>query len=109
MAEKHKRFFLKILRVIRNKYFLVSLVFLIYICLLSQNNVYEKYNAVKNLNKLKKEKAYYINDIKTCNKKLSELKKDKRNIDNIETFAREQYMMKKDNEDLFVIIEKPKQ
>jgi cell division protein DivIC len=105
---QRKRIYIKILNVLKNKYFIVSIIFLIYITLLSQNNLLEKYSAVKNLKKLKKEREYYIEDIKNCNKKLSEIRKEKKNIDNIEKFAREQYLMKKDNEDLFVVIEKAK-
>jgi cell division protein DivIC len=101
-----KRIYIRILNVLKNKYFIVSVIFLLYITLLSQNNLIEKYSAIQNLKKLKKEKEYYINDIKNSNKKLSELKKDKKNVGNIEKFAREQYLMKKDNEDLFVVIEK---
>ena len=105
---KHKRFYIRILNILKNKYFIVSIIFLVYITLLSQNNLIDKYLAIQNLNKLKKEKEYYIEDIKNTTKKLSELKNEKRNINNIEKFAREQYLMKRDNEDVFIIIDKTK-
>ena len=50
---------------------------------------------------LKKEKAYYENKIKEDNRKIQELLGNK---ENLEKFAREQYLMKKPNEDIFVIV-----
>ena len=52
---------------------------------------------------LKKEKAYYQNKIEEDNRKMKELLSNK---DNLETFAREQYLMKNKNEDIFVIVNK---
>jgi cell division protein DivIC len=105
---ERKNVFRRILNILKNKYFIVTVIFLIYITLLSQNNLIDKFLAIQNLHKLKKEKEYYINDIKSTNKKLSELRKDKKNIANIEKFAREQYLMKKDNEDLYLVVDKTK-
>ena len=52
---------------------------------------------------LKKEKAYYQNKIEEDNRKMKELLSNK---DNLEKFAREQYLMKNKNEDIFVILNK---
>ena len=53
---------------------------------------------------LEKEKDYYQKKIEEDNRKIKELL---RSPDNLEKFAREQYLMKKDNEDIFVIVNKP--
>ena len=50
-----------------------------------------------------KEKAYYQNKIEEDNRKMKELLSNK---DNLEKFAREQYLMKNKNEDIFVILNK---
>lgn len=54
------------------------------------------------LHQLEKDKIYYINKIKEDSSKLYELKTDSKNL---EKFAREQYLMKKDNEDIFIIVD----
>ncbi|BAX79440.1 hypothetical protein ALGA_1054 [Labilibaculum antarcticum] len=50
---------------------------------------------------LEKEKAYFIEKIETDKNRIDELKT---NRENLEKFAREQYLMKKDNEDIFIMI-----
>ena len=59
----------------------------------------------QNLNKLKKfrvENAYYKEKILADSQKLKELQTDAKNL---EKFAREQFLMKKKNEDIFLVIE----
>jgi len=60
----------------------------------------------QNLNKLKRyrvESQYYKEKIEKDAQKLKELQADSKNL---EKFAREQFLMKKKNEDIFLIIEK---
>lgn len=49
---------------------------------------------------LLKDKAFYLEKIEEDRKRLEELQT---NNANLEKFAREQYLMKKDDEDIFVI------
>ena len=65
----------------------------------------DRLKDLSNLKELRREKAYYIEEIKSDSVKLNELKT---NIKNLEKFAREQYLMKRDNEDIFIVIEKEK-
>ena len=53
------------------------------------------------VNKLQAEKEFYEKEIATVKKDLNELST---NLNTAEKFAREKYLMKKDNEDVFVII-----
>ena len=53
------------------------------------------------LRKLKSDKEYYTKKIEVDKKKLRELKTDN---DNLEKFAREQYHMKKADEDLYIVL-----
>jgi cell division protein FtsB len=57
----------------------------------------------KKLKKLKAEKEYFEEKIGTDKQKIEELQTNSKNL---EKFAREQFMMKKRDEDIFVIIEK---
>jgi cell division protein DivIC len=86
---------------LRNKYFLTLSIFLIWILFLDSNNLIERYNQLSELNKLKKDKEYYTRKIEEDRRKLNELKTDNHNL---EKFAREQYRMKKKDEDLYIVL-----
>jgi cell division protein DivIC len=87
---------------LRNKYLLATLVFILWLCFFDQNNWFERLQNLREMKQLKADKAYYQQKIKEDSERLKELKT---NDENLEKFAREQYLMKKDNEDLFVIVE----
>ena len=53
------------------------------------------------ITQLKTERQYYINEIAKNKMDMQELKTNPKNL---EKFAREKYLMKKDNEDIFVIV-----
>ncbi|NLV18586.1 MAG: septum formation initiator family protein [Bacteroidetes bacterium] len=91
----------KIPALFRNKYFLTILVFLIWIILLDSNNLLLRIREMRELNRLKTDKEYYTEKIKVDRSKLQELKTDDHNL---EKFAREQYRMKKPDEDLFIVL-----
>jgi cell division protein DivIC len=91
----------KIPPVFRNKYFLTPAIFIIWIILLDSNNLMERYRQMNDLHKLKAEKEYYIKKIEEDRSKLNELKTDNHNL---EKFAREQYRMKRKDEDLYIIM-----
>jgi len=95
------RYIDKIPVIFRNKYFLTVLVFLIWIILMDSNNLLSRIKEVRELHKLKSDKEYYTNKIEEDQGKLKELKTDNHNL---EKFAREQYRMKKPDEDLFIIL-----
>jgi cell division protein DivIC len=69
--------------------------------MLDANNLVERYGQLTELNKLKKDKEYYTKKIEDDRRKLNELKTDNHNL---EKFAREQYRMKKKDEDLFIVV-----
>jgi len=91
------------LKFFKNKYFIISFVFVLYITLFSQNNLIERLSEIHDLNKLEAQKEYYLKIIKENTEKIRELRTDKANL---EKFAREEYLMKKNNEDIFVIVKK---
>ncbi len=85
----------------RNKYVLTIVLFLIWILLLDSNNLISRYREMRELKKLRNQKEYYINKIEEESRKLRELKTGN---DNLEKFAREEYRMKKPDEDLYIIL-----
>jgi cell division protein FtsB len=91
----------KIPVIIRNKYLYTILVFLVWILLFDSNNLIARYKDMRNLHKLKIDREYYMNRIESDRQKRHELKTDNHNL---EKFAREQYKMKKPDEDLYIIL-----
>jgi cell division protein DivIC len=91
----------KIPSFLRNKYILTITIFIIWIFLLDTNNLVERYRQLRELRKLKAEREYYIKKIEEDRRKLDELKTDNNNL---EKFAREQYKMKKKDEDLYIVL-----
>ena len=54
------------------------------------------------INQLEEDREYYLEQIQKDSARLSELTTNK---ENLEKYAREQFLMKKPNEDVFVVIE----
>jgi cell division protein DivIC len=95
------KFIEKVPPFLRNKYLLTLIIFTVWITILDSNNLIARYKEMKNLRKLKSDREYYIKRIEEDRRKLYELKTDNRNL---EKFAREQYRMKKPDEDLYIIL-----
>jgi len=91
----------KIPPVLRNKYILTIVIFALWLLLFDSNNLVTRYKEMRELHKLKTDREYYIKKIESDRKKLHELKTDNQNL---EKFAREQYRMKKADEDLYIIL-----
>jgi cell division protein DivIC len=90
-------------KTITNKYLFAFLIFSVWMIFLDDHNILF---LRQNLNKLKRfrvEQKYYKEKIFSDSQKLKELQTDSKNL---EKFAREQFLMKKKNEDIFLIIEK---
>lgn len=95
------KFIEKVPPFLRNKYLLTIIIFIVWLLLLDSNNLVSRYKEMKNLRKLKSDREYYVQRIDEDKRKLLELKTDNQNL---EKFAREQYRMKKPDEDLFIIL-----
>jgi len=88
--------------IFKNFYVVTLAVFLAWMLLLDSNNLLARYQLGSKLNSLEDEKDYYKQKIREVRKDRSELFGDK---ESIEKFAREKYLMKKESEDIYVIIE----
>ena len=91
----------KIPPVLRNRYVLTIVIFVIWVMLLDSNNLVARYKDMRELHKLRIDREYYAKKIEEDKQKLHELKTDDHNL---EKFAREQYRMKKPDEDLYIIL-----
>lgn len=89
----------KVLIVAKNKYFIATAVFVL-VLFVSQYNIPSYLKLRKQKNDLKAKKEYLEQEIKKDS--LNTLKLQN-NIKEIERYGREKYMMKKDNEDIYII------
>ncbi|MCX2450809.1 septum formation initiator family protein [Pedobacter sp. PLR] len=96
----------RLLELIRNKYFLSVAAFIVWMLFFDRNDMVSQYEFRSEVHKLQEEKDFYEKETAQVKKDLSELST---NLNMAEKFAREKYFMKKDNEDVFVIVkEAPK-
>lgn len=94
--------FKKMPKILTNFYFIVGMFFIIWMLFIDSNDFYSQYVLRKKLKEMEKEKNYY-------EQKIVEVKNEREallnNDDLLEKFAREKYFMKKETEDIYVVVE----
>lgn len=86
---------------LKNKYLLTLVGFAVWMLFFDDRDLFVTvFKQRHELNDLRKSKQYYEQQITGTQKELDQLKI---NAFTIEKYAREKYLMKRDNEDLFVI------
>jgi cell division protein DivIC len=103
--EKYPNFMesMKLLRVFKNKFVLASILFVVWMLFFDHNNLFLHLQYRAELNELKQRKQYYKDEIE---KTKNDVELIKTNPLWMEKVAREQYLMKRDNEDVFLVKEK---
>ncbi|MBX2969668.1 MAG: septum formation initiator family protein [Cyclobacteriaceae bacterium] len=86
----------------KNFYVVAGLIFLTWMFFLDSNDFVSRFKLSAKLRSLENEKEYYQEKIKEVEHDREELFGDR---ESVEKFAREKYLMKKDNEDVFVVVE----
>lgn len=88
---------------LKNKYIVTSLVFSIWLLFFDDRDIITTHFKHRNeLKQLEQSRDYYLQQIENTQKELDGLKQDPAML---EKYAREKYLMKKDNEDLFILPE----
>ncbi|MEQ8909245.1 MAG: septum formation initiator family protein [Vicingaceae bacterium] len=87
---------------LKNKFVLSLAVFLVWITFFDQNNLITQIQYRFELMKLEEEREFYQDELKVIQADLEDLQSNPKSL---EKFAREKYLMKKENEELFVIVE----
>jgi len=83
----------------KNIYIIIFIIFAVWMIFFDGNSLLIHREVNKDINKLKKENDYYIKGIEKDDKEIKEIL----DSNGLETFARENYYMKKDNEDIYII------
>lgn len=95
--------FKKILKVVKNKYLLTLVGLAVWLTFFDRNDIFTQYSLRQDVVKLEQERDYYLSEIAGNKKNIEELQTNDKSL---ERFARETYLMKKDNEEVFVIVRK---
>jgi cell division protein FtsB len=92
---------------LKNKYALSAICFFVWIMFIDDRDfITTHFRYVNELHKLEVQKKYYEDQISTVQAELDQLK---HNPATLEKYAREKYLMKRDNEDLFLVSGEPEQ
>ena len=91
---------MKAIRIFKNKYLIATILFIVWMLFFDHNDIFLHLQYRKELNELKADKKYYQEQIDLTRKEVDLIKS---NPQAMEKVAREQYLMKKDDEDVFVV------
>jgi cell division protein FtsB len=96
----------KFLSVIKNKYVISLTAFIVWLSFFDRYDITSQIHLTQELHSMEDEKAYFLNQINDDKTAMYELMHDPKTL---EKFAREKYLMKKDDEEIFVIVPSSKQ
>lgn len=86
----------------KNKYFLSFAAFCVIVLFLDRNDFFTQFDRQKELRQLQQSKRFYTTEIVTQQKELEALRT---NPATVEKYAREKYLMKRENEEIFLVPE----
>ena len=89
----------RVFRFISNKYVIVLLVFLVWMFFFDENSFLNHRELDKEIDKLEKDNTYYREQIEGDKTVIDNLN----DPDSLEKYAREEYKMKRENEEIFLI------
>ncbi len=88
-----------IVKFLSNRYIIIIILFLIWMLFFDENSFLNHHELNKEIDKLEKSTDYYEKNIKKDKKDIKKLN----DPDSLERFAREEYRMKKKDEDIYII------
>lgn len=90
---------------LRNKFVVISIVFLVWMLFFDKHSFYNQMKLQATLEELNSKLSYYKDEIKVDTKKSIEISSDEKNL---EKFAREEHLMKRADEEIFIVVTKEK-
>lgn len=93
-----------IFKVVKNKYLLTIALFAILMLFFDHNDIFTQLERKKQLRALQTSKQFYLDEIEKTRKQLADLQN---NPAALEKYARENFYMKRDNEDVYLVEDQP--
>ena len=91
----------KIRGLFKNFYFLFFLCFVLWITIIDSNGFINRYRLSDKLSELNSQKEFYVKEIDKVSLDKERFESDQ---ELLEKYAREEYLMKKESEDIFYVI-----
>ena len=98
-------YFEKLPKPLRNKFLVTTALFMIWMAFFDRHSLLTQFSLQNTLEELRDKRTYFQEEIKNDTKKQAELSTDDKSL---EKFAREEHLMKKEDEDIFIIVNKEK-
>lgn len=95
----------KLFTFVKNKYLLTIIGLVVWVSFFDRNDLGTQIELHQQVKQLEKERNYFSQEISVITSETMELTT---NPNALEKFAREKYLMKRNNEDIFVIVESKK-
>lgn len=87
----------------RNRYWFAVFMLIGWIAIFDRNDIWTTWKNHRELSRMEEQAAWYAEEIARTKEQLNEIASDQALL---EKFARERYLMKRDNEDIFVLVAK---
>ena len=87
-------------QIFTSKYLITGIAFAVWMLFFDRNDLFLQIKRIRELHKLQESEELMTQRIENTQKELELLKT---NPETLEKYAREKYLMKKDNEDLFIV------
>lgn len=88
-------------KIFLNRYFITLLAFAVWMVFLDANSLKRQRILNERINEINDMRAFYTSEIQKNNEAIHELETD---LETIEKYAREKYMMKRDSEDVYIVV-----
>ncbi len=89
----------KVFRIVSNKYVIILVLFIIWMGFFDENSFMNHRELDEEIDKLENANEYYKKQIDSDQKVIDNLN----HPDSLEKYAREEYKMKRENEDIFIV------
>lgn len=89
-------------QVAKNKYFLVTAFFLIWIGFFDQNDWVSRKEIDRKIGELEADREFFTSEVEALKERQQTLKED---ADALERYAREKFYMKKKGEDVYIMVD----
>lgn len=91
----------RLIALVKNKYVIATFVFAGWLLFFDRHDLSSQFNYYSSLKSLQAEKAFYVEEIERIEETLDNIEHDPAEVERI---AREKYQMKRDGEDIYVIL-----
>lgn len=89
----------KVVKFFSNRYVIILLLFLVWMLFIDENSYINQRDLDREIDKLEKSNKYYRSEMEHDKKIIKNLE----DPDSLEKFAREEYRMKRKNEDIYIV------